>query len=244
MFEETESGKFAEDTFPKPVPWSPAAVRLLQGIIYHDDAGDTWDRVLENKTPLSDYFARIGVRLVVDEENGMAYLRQIEPESLPSDYPAIPTLFRRSRMGFEQSILCVILRDELRQFDESITHDERLVIEQADLLKMWIEIRAGGATTGTPSKDKTLSKGKTPINDRPLRNDEVRLNRELTAHLKGLQELKIVKPFSDSPPSWEIRPILKARLSLADWERLTQDLRNEIERRKLSATTETANKQS
>ena len=61
------------DTMPPPVPWAPAAVRLLQGIVYHDDAGDRWERILSGVTPLTDYFARIGLQLIVNEEDGMAY---------------------------------------------------------------------------------------------------------------------------------------------------------------------------
>ncbi|WP_153556842.1 DUF4194 domain-containing protein [Roseimaritima sediminicola] len=195
------------ERLPSAVPWSAAAVRLLQGIVYHDDAGDVWDRVLESVTPLTDYFVRIGLRLIVDEENGMAYLRQIAPESFPPEYPPMPTLFRRTRLGFDQSILCVLLRDELRQFEEQIHHDERCVVNQSDLLSLWSEICGH-------------------------EEDPVRLNRKLTAHLKSLQEMKFVKQFSDTPPAWEVRRILKARLPLAQLEQMRTELVAELARRR------------
>jgi hypothetical protein len=35
-----------------------------------------------------------------------------------------------------------------------------------------------------------------------------------------MEELKFVRPFEKDPPTWEIRRIIKARLPLADLERL------------------------
>uniref|UniRef100_UPI0035681B88 DUF4194 domain-containing protein n=1 Tax=Stieleria sp. TaxID=2795976 RepID=UPI0035681B88 len=194
------------DSLPPPVPWAPAAVRLLQGIVYHDDAGDTWERILSGVTPLSDYFARIGLMLIVNEEDGMAYLRQIEPEVLPPDYPSIPKLFRSIRLSFEASLLCVLLRDELRRFEEEIHRDDRCVISQASLLEIWQSLVPGN-------------------------EDAVRANRNLGGQLRKLEELKYVRRFEKQPPSWEIRRILKARLPLAELERLRTDLTAELKRR-------------
>lgn len=201
------------ERLPPPVPWSAAAVRLLQAIVYHDDAGDAWDQVLESITPLTDYFVRIGLRLIVDEENGMAYLRQINPDSFPTEYPAMATLFRKTRLGFDQSILCVLLRDELRQFEEQISQDERCVVKQSDLLTLWSEICGH-------------------------QDDQVRLNRQLTSHLKSLQDMKFIRQFSDSPPSWEVRRILKARLPLAEMEQMRTELVQELQRRRENASEE------
>ncbi len=195
------------DRMPPPVAWSSAAVKLLQGIVYHDDAGDAYQRTLESVTPLTDYFVRIGLRLIVDEENGMAYLRQIDPQSFPTEYPKMTTLFRKSRLGFDLSVLCVLLREELRQFEEEIRQDERCVVTQSHLLTLWSEICGTG-------------------------DDAVRMNRQLTGHLKNLQEMKYVRAFSDSPPSWEIRRILKARLPLTELEKMRAELIDELNRRR------------
>ena len=39
-----------------------------------------------------------------------------------------------------------------------------------------------------------------------------------------MEELKFVRQFEKDPPSWEIRRIIKARLPLADLERLRMSL--------------------
>ncbi len=206
MMNETESKLLSHDSLPPPVPWAPAAVRLLQGIVYHDDPGDAWELILSGATPLSDYFARVGLLLVVNEEDGFAYLRQIESEEFPPEYPALPKLFRSVKLSFEASLLCVVLREELRRFDEEIHHDGRCVVSQASLLEIW----------------QTLVPGET---------DSVRLNRTLGGQLRKLEEMKFVKLFERTPPSWEVRRILKARLPLAEMERLRADLEAELIRR-------------
>ncbi len=203
---ESELNHSLADSLPPPVPWAPAAVRLLQGIVYHDDAGGVWDSILAGRTPLSDYFARIGLLLVVSEEDGLAYLRQIDSEELPPEYQGIPRLFRTVRMGFEASLLCVVLRDELRRFEEEIHDDGRCVINQSDLLVTW----------------------QTLITDEA---DEVRLNRALSGQLRKLEEMKFVRQFEKEPPTWEIRRILKARLPLSELETLKASLETELLRR-------------
>ncbi|MGV3483031.1 MAG: DUF4194 domain-containing protein [Planctomycetaceae bacterium] len=206
MMDHLQSETLSPDTLPSPVPWAPAAVRLLQGIVYHDDPGNTWNEILAGATPLSDYFARIGLMLIVNEEDGMAYLRQIEPELLPPEYPSIPKLFRSVRLTFEASLLCVLLRDQLRRFEEEIRRDDRCVVEQSSLLEIWQSLVPG-------------------------QEDAVRANRNLGGQLRKLEELKFVRQFEKDPPSWEVRRILKARLPLETLERLRRELEAELERR-------------
>ncbi|MCY3011367.1 MAG: DUF4194 domain-containing protein [Planctomycetota bacterium] len=184
---------------PPPADWSPVAVRLLQGVVYHDDNLELWEQLLENVSPLSEYFAKLGLLLIVDEPDAMAYLRQWEDDEICPDYPAVPRLFRRTPLGYDTTLLCVLLRDELRQYEEEDVHNERCVISQSDLLALWEAFF-------------------------PNEEDTVRLNRTLTSALRKLEELKFVRPFEKEPPTWEIRRILKARVPLADLERLRLSL--------------------
>lgn len=184
---------------PPPADWSAAAVRLLQGVVYHDDNAQVWDTLLRSVSPLTDYFAKLGLLVIVDETDGMAYLRQMDDDDLPSDHAAVPRLFRRTPLGYDTTLLCVLLRDALRVFEEEDVQNERCVISQHDLLSLW----------------KVFF---------PQQTDEVRLNRSLVTALRKLEELKFVRQFEQQPPSWEVRRIIKARLPLADLERLRQSL--------------------
>ena len=187
------------NVIPPPADWSPVAVRLLQGVVYHDDNLDLWEQLLENVSPITEYFGKLGLLLVVDEPDAMAYLRQLDEEEIQPDFPAVPRLFRRTPLGYEATLLCVLLRDELRQYEEEDVQNERCVISQSDLLALWEAFF-------------------------PDQTDSVRLNRSLTAALRKMEELKFVRQFEKEPPSWEVRRIIKARLPLADLERLRLSL--------------------
>ncbi len=184
---------------PPPADWSPAAVRLLQGVVYHDDNLDLWELLLANVSPITEYFGKLGLLLVVDEPDAMAYLRQLDEEEISPDFAPVPRLFRRTPLGYEATLLCVLLRDELRQYEEEDVQNERCVITQSDLLQLWEAFF-------------------------PDQNDSVRLNRSLTAALRKMEELKFVRQFEKEPASWEIRRIIKARLPLSDLERLRLSL--------------------
>lgn len=188
-----------ERELPEPAEWSAAAVRLLQGVVYHDDNVQVWDTLLRSVSPLTDYFGKLGLLLIVDESDGMAYLRQLDEEDVPPEYQHIPRLFRRSPLGYDTTLLCVLLRDALRVFEEEDVQNERCVVSQNDLLALWQAFF-------------------------PNQNDEVRLNRSLVSALRKLEELKFVRQFEQEPPSWEVRRIIKARLPLDDLERLRESL--------------------
>lgn len=52
--------------------------KLLTSAVYHDDEG-YWQVVIDDKPTLEPYFAGMGVRLEVDTEMGMGYLRPLNP---------------------------------------------------------------------------------------------------------------------------------------------------------------------
>ena len=55
------------------------AVNLLQGVIYEEQA-DLWSLLLSNESDLSEYFCEIGLTLIIDRTEGIAYLRQFSDE--------------------------------------------------------------------------------------------------------------------------------------------------------------------
>lgn len=95
---------------------SPIKVRLLQGVIYRED-GEDW-KLLSNPAVserVAGYFRDIGLELRVDTNEGYAYLEQMDV----SDSPGMPVLFRRKRLAFSDTLLGIILREELNNFDSS-----------------------------------------------------------------------------------------------------------------------------
>ncbi|MBI3861035.1 MAG: DUF4194 domain-containing protein [Planctomycetia bacterium] len=185
--------------------WSIAAVRLLQGVVDTDD-GRVWDVLMSNVSQLEGYFARLGLRLIVDEPEGLAYLRQLTEDEFPAGYDALPKLFRSTRLSYGQTLLCVLLRDEFRRFEDEETRNERCVVEESELFDQWNAYF-------------------------PQQGDDVKLQRELLNALSKLEELGFVRRFGQEPPSWEVRRILKARLTADELERLQRLLQEAAGRR-------------
>lgn len=182
--------------------WSLPAVWLLKGVVYADDER-VWNLLLSNTSQLETYFARLGLRLVITEADGLAYLRQLSDEEVAGDYASLPKLFRASPLTYKQTLLCVLLRDEMRRFEDDDLTNERCVVDEAVLLEQWKPFF-------------------------PAVSDEVTLRKDLLASLAKLEDLGLIREFArDSgaaSSSWEIRRILKARLPAAELERLRQTL--------------------
>jgi len=61
--------------------------------------------------------------------------------------------------------------------------------------------------------------------------DDVKSKRALDAALKTLEELKFIREFTREPQEWELRRILKARVPVAELEKLCNDLKSASEGR-------------
>lgn len=184
---------------PEYREWSLAAVRLLQGVVYYDE-DRAWNLVLTSRSQLETYFARIGLALVVDEAEGYAFVRQWSDDERPEGYENLPRLVRRVPMGYGPTLLAVLLRDELRRFEESDVHNERCVVEQEGVFEQWKSFF-------------------------PPQHDEVKQQKEFTSAMKKLEELGFARRFGDnSSESWEVRRILKAKLPATELERLKEQL--------------------
>jgi hypothetical protein len=116
-------------------PYAPAVLRLLQGVLYHDDTA-AWNALLLHQAAVQEYVARIGLQLYLNEAEGFAFLRQpvIEPENGPP--LNLPRLTRRDRLSYQLTLLCVLLREQLDQFDASTPDSDRLLLSIEDLREL------------------------------------------------------------------------------------------------------------
>jgi hypothetical protein len=175
-----------------------AAVKLLQGVLYNDDE-EAWSILLNNESDLSDYFCQIGLALVIDRGEGIAYLKQFDDDERTEGYERLPRLFRKTPLGYEATLLCVLLRDEYRRFEEEDLDNERCVVETEAVFELW----------------KTFFPGD---------SDEMALRKRLVAALNQLDKLKFVRAMPSDSDVWEVRKLLKARVTLEELESLRERL--------------------
>jgi hypothetical protein len=95
----------------KMVEYAHVMIKLLQDVLYDEDRS-AWSDLLTYQIPVRDYFAKIGVELHLDEREGFAFLKQPEDEE-----SKLPRLVRRIPLSYEVTLLCVLLREILEEFD-------------------------------------------------------------------------------------------------------------------------------
>ncbi len=178
-----------------PQPYAPVIIKLLQGAIYSDDPH--WERLQSYLIPIKEYFAKIGLYVQNYDTEGFAYLEQLDPEPEERTEP-LPRLTVRRQLSFKVTVFCVLLRDQLRQFDASdATGRLVLSIEQIrDLLQPYL----------------------------PEENNEDRFRREVEGLVKQTIEFGFLKRLSGQDENYEVRPILKAKIDADTLELLKQKL--------------------
>ena len=109
-----------------------AIIRLMQGVVYRESDEDTWLTLERSGAGVRDYFATIGVDVVVDEAEGYAYLRS---RSAVEGEEPLPRLVRRRALTYNVSLLLVLLRKRLLEF-ETAGGEGRLVLSTEQIVEM------------------------------------------------------------------------------------------------------------
>lgn len=94
-------------------PYSKAIVKLLKKTIDKDDI--VWNDIINYQTEIQEYISKIGLELIVKENDGFAFLKQFE---IDHDNNIIGIASRR-QVGFETSIVLVVLRQVIEEFESN-----------------------------------------------------------------------------------------------------------------------------
>jgi hypothetical protein len=109
-------------------PYAHIIVKLLNGVVY-DENEKVWNSLLQYQVPITQYFERIAIDLIVDKKDGYAYLKQIEIDEEGNTIG----LVRRIPLKYETSLICVFLREMLDDFEINNVDQRNLYITQKQL---------------------------------------------------------------------------------------------------------------
>lgn len=109
--------------------FSRALVTLLKNAVFKESDHAIWDVVISQKVKIDDYMSKIGLTLIVDEMDGYAYLRQ---RSYVEGEEEIPRLIPRHALSYPVSLLLVLLRKLLLEFDSS-AGDQRFIVTKQQI---------------------------------------------------------------------------------------------------------------
>jgi hypothetical protein len=158
-----------------------AIIRLMQGVVYRESDEDTWLTLDRQGGGVRDHFATIGVDVVVDDVEGYAYLRS-RPEVEGEE--ALPRLVRRRSLTYNVSLLLVLLRKRLVEFETS-GGEGRLVLTTDQIVEMLRVFQAESS-------------------------NEARIVDQAEKTIAKAAELGFLRLLRGQRDQWEVRRILKA----------------------------------
>jgi hypothetical protein len=158
-----------------------AIIRLMQGVVYRENDEDTWLTLERSGAGVRDHFATIGVEVVLDDTEGYAYLRA-RPDG--EDEAPLPRLVRRRTLTYNVSLLLVLLRKRLLEFETSGS-EGRLVLTREQILEMLrvFQVESSNEARIVDHAERTIAKA---------------------------VELGFLRPLRGQADHWEVRRILKA----------------------------------
>ena len=201
--------------------WSAAAIKLLRGPVYKSkEKSDLWTSLTSYKKQLDDYFAIIGLRVFLDEEDGYAFLEQLgdnlargmeeeDEEESENSTTQLPKLIKKTPLSYDVSMLCVLLRYELEKFENSQTESQALVLRKSEIYSLY----------------KSFTKEKA---------DELKQIKDLDRVLRTLCNLtflftkdKLDQGDISDDTEFEISPIIKAKIDIDFMKELLSKMKGE-----------------
>lgn len=167
---------------------SQVLINLQKGIVYRENNETLWQDLIQLAPRVKDYFTLTYLDLILDEAEGYAFLKS----KADSEEQSYPRLISRRALTFEVSLLLVLLRKRLVEFDAE-SSDTRLILSQTEIVNL-MQTYLGESTNQAKTVDKI----------------ESYINKVL--ELNFLQKLKS----SQSEPYYEVKRILKAFIDV-EW---------------------------
>lgn len=179
-----------------------AIALLLKGLFYKSDNENAWLEMLEHsRGAMHDYFEVIGLSLEIDEVEGYAYLKTIPQEE---ETQQLPKLINARELSFKVSLLCVLLRKKIVDF-EMQNESSRAVVSKEDIVESLLLFL-------------------------PQKFNEVKLHREIETTIKKVEDLGFLKKLKSSENSYEIKSAIKAFVDaqwLSDFDGKLQEYKEE-----------------
>ncbi|MCX2453348.1 DUF4194 domain-containing protein [Pedobacter sp. PLR] len=167
-------------------PYSKAIIRLLKGPVYSQSS--VWEDIIHYQREIQHYLNVIGLELILKKEEGLAFFKQFE-----NNEGNTMGLISRRQIGFETSIVLVILRQMLEDFDSNptlIDGNEKYISHKE--IREEIELFL------------------------PEKYNRVKFLKELDSYIRKVVELGYLKEQqeADAEPFYRIQRIIKEKVTL------------------------------
>jgi hypothetical protein len=156
-------------------------ITLMKGVTFAEADPALWQSLLALQARVRDHIAVLGLELMLDEAEGYAYLRQ---RPTPEGEAELPRLVPRRPLGYAVSLLLVLLRKKLAEFDAT-SGDTRLILGREDIVELMRLFL-------------------------PDTSNQARLLDRIDQHINRVVELGFLRRLHGRDDQFEVRRILKA----------------------------------
>src|SRR5580658_2791829 len=109
-------------------PFTPVLIRLLKGPVEYLDKS-VWDQLLQYQAELTRFLQQMGLILVLEKDDGYAYLEQLRLDEEENTAGWV----RRIQLGYEESILLILLRDMMAEFEVGEASGRELIKKRREI---------------------------------------------------------------------------------------------------------------
>jgi hypothetical protein len=173
-------------------------IKLLKGPVEYLEKG-AWEQLLQYQVELTRFLQQLGLVLVLEKDDGYAYLEQ---QRLDEEDNVVGWV-RRIQLGYEESILLVLLRDMMAEFEVGEAAARELIKKRREI-KEYAELF---------------------FKENPSR---VKFIRDLDRLIDKVEELDFIEKVENAEPADEqkfrIKKIIKARVDHEILENFKQQL--------------------
>lgn len=166
-------------------PYSKAIVRLLKSPIERNS--NVWEDVINYQSEIQEYISQIGLELIVKKDEGFAFVKQFED----SEGNTLG-LVQRRQIGFETSIVLVVLRQSLEEFDSNPTQfaTEKFITDSEIKDELELFLQEG--------------------------YNKLKFKKELDKYIRNVVELGYLKEINkkDNETKYQIHRIIKEKITL------------------------------
>lgn len=171
-----------ETTPPTEPPlWAFALAALRTKVLTDEDR--LWDDLVRHQAEIRQHLAQEGLALFMDRQEGFACLRQLELNETGKTIG----LMRRIPLSYDLSMVCILLREWLEEFDISASESRHLYLTQSQIQER-IELFF------------------------PENHNQLKLLRELNALIEKVVDLDFLKPVKTQTEekTYQVMRVIKA----------------------------------
>ncbi len=121
-----------EESNAYPVNISRPLIALIKGVVFRETDPALWQDLEEGQMAVREYVRVLGLELVLDESEGYAWLKTLEP--VEGEEP-LPRLVGRRKLSYPVSLIIALLRKKLAENDAA-GQDPRLILSVEEIADM------------------------------------------------------------------------------------------------------------